>query len=102
MDYKTISTVEKITDKYESKILDYIERQWTCRVYDWSDDLEKSFLFLYDILHIEFVWGDTEIWVTQTDIDGDTWLWHQIIEIPTKILADNIVWIYWSLKHYKC
>ena len=96
MTYKTISQRENIQDKDVANIVDYIERQ--------SYDIFKQDSLFWIIPK------PNEYWTIEFDIsnayihimefrDGNPYF-KDIINLPTKILADNIVWIYASLRDY--
>lgn len=87
-EYIPISVREKIEDKNIAKVCDYLERHskefWYLKV---SETVEQLDVGRYNF---DFIWNCTKVY------DGklqDKFYW------PTKLLADNIVWIWGSLKN---
>ena len=90
MKYTPISEIENIQDKDIAKILNYLERHEASFVYDrkWKH---------FETYQFNMLW---EIFLIDCDILYTLITSGKKIKIPNKILAENIVWVYASLRDY--
>lgn len=88
-EYIPISVRENVEDKNVAKIVDYFERNSNLEILiQWLP--ARDFLFKNNLIEINF--NKNYFSITK---DSET-----ILRWKPKLLADNIVWIWGSLKHY--